>query len=166
MNFWIRLTCSWKARSRGYRLSTLNTSLQTRLKAEVWSEEHKKTKHVTAMARLRRCLVLSTPPGEDLDRHSPGSHSLTPGSQLCLRIALRQLPLRKSTGTDTEQWGGTPRQEEGPLHNQGHNHKTAVLTKSEISIRNTTVDTMILYRMADFFWIQAVQSTLYKRFYD
>lgn len=31
----------------------------------------------------------------------PGSHSLTPGSGLCLRIALRQLPLRKSTRADT-----------------------------------------------------------------
>lgn len=32
---------------------------------------------------------------------APGSHSLTPGSGLCLRIALRQLPLRKSTRADT-----------------------------------------------------------------
>lgn len=62
-----------------------------------------------SLGRLLRCSALSAP-REGLDRHSPGFTFLNPrGQGFCLRIALRQLPLRKSTRADTPNAGDAHR---------------------------------------------------------
>lgn len=69
---------------------------------------------------------------------APGSHSLTPGSWLCLRIALRQLPLRKSTRADTLNAGvshGGRKRDNGTLGTRVIN--TAVLQKFQKNCQST-----------------------------
>lgn len=85
-------------------------------------QRNTKKARVRSSGRCAEVLGIVRPEGRPRLSQPQGSHSLTSGSWLCLRIALRQLPLRKSTRADTLnagdalQWG----QDEGPAQTQRH----------------------------------------------